>query len=46
MKKRYTEQQIAYVLKQAETGILVPEIIRKMGISAATLVVTLLPHVP
>lgn len=36
MKKRYTEQQIAYALKQAEVGISVSEIIRKMGISEAT----------
>jgi len=36
MKKRYTEQQIAYALKQSETGVSVREIIRKMGISEAT----------
>lgn len=36
MKKRYTEQQIAYALKQAETGVTVQEITRKMGISEAT----------
>lgn len=36
MKKRYTEQQIAFALKQAEGGISVEEIIRKMGISEAT----------
>lgn len=36
MKKHYTEQQIAYALKQAETGVSVPEIVRKMGISEAT----------
>jgi len=36
MKKRYTEQQIAYALKQSETGVAVEEIIRKMGISQAT----------
>jgi putative transposase len=37
MKKRYTEQQIAYVLKQAETGTPVAEVTRHMGISQATL---------
>ncbi len=36
MKKRYTEQQIVYVLKQAEAGEKVSEICRKMGISDAT----------
>lgn len=36
MKKRYTDQQIAYALKQAETGISIKEITRKMGISEAT----------
>ena len=37
MKKRYTDQQIAYALKQAETGTSVQEVTRKMGISEATL---------
>ena len=36
MKKRYTEQQIAYALKQSETGVTIAEIVRKMGISEAT----------
>lgn len=36
MKKRYTEQQIAFALKQAEYGTSVDEITRKMGISDAT----------
>jgi putative transposase len=36
MKKRYTDQQIAYALKQAETGTPVREVIRKMGISEQT----------
>jgi putative transposase len=36
MKKRYTEEQIAYALQQAETGVAVAEIIRKMGISEQT----------
>lgn len=36
MKKRYTEQQIAYALKPSETGVSVDEITRKMGISQAT----------
>jgi putative transposase len=36
MKKRYTEQQIAYALKQAETGVSIQEVTRKMGISGAT----------
>ena len=33
MKKRYTEQQIAYALKQAETGTPLEEVMRHMGIS-------------
>jgi putative transposase len=36
MKKRYTDEQIAFALKQAETGTPVQEVIRKMGISDAT----------
>ncbi len=31
-KTRYTEEQIAFALKQAETGICVGEVCRKMGI--------------
>jgi len=36
MKKRYTEQQIAYALKQAETGVSVQEVCRKLGIAEGT----------
>ena len=37
MKKgRYTEEQIAFALKQAELGTPVAEVSRKMGISDAT----------
>jgi putative transposase len=36
MKKRFTEEQIAYALKQAETGTSVSEVIRKMGITEQT----------
>ena len=36
MKKRYTEQQIAFALRQAESGTAVAEIVRKMGIAEAT----------
>ena len=35
-KTRYTEEQIAFALKQAETGTRVKEVCRKMGISEAT----------
>jgi putative transposase len=35
-KKRFTEAQIAFALRQAESGTLVAEIIRKMGISEVT----------
>jgi putative transposase len=35
-KSRYTEQQIAFALKQAELGTSVEEVCRKMGISDAT----------
>ncbi|CNH61227.1 transposase [Yersinia thracica] len=35
-KSRYTEEQIAFALKQAETGTRVEEVCRKMGISEAT----------
>ena len=35
-KTRFTEQQIAFALRQAETGIRVVEVCRKLGISDAT----------
>lgn len=35
-KSRYTEEQIAFALRQAETGTPVKEVIRKMGISEQT----------
>ena len=35
-KSRFTEQQIAYALRQAESGIPVEEITRKMGVTQAT----------
>lgn len=36
MKKRFTEEQIAYALRQAEAGLSVPEISRKMGVTEQT----------
>ena len=36
MKKRYTEGQIVYALKQAELGETVTEICRKLGVAEAT----------
>ena len=36
MKKRYTEQQIAFALRQSESGTPISEITRKMGISEVT----------
>lgn len=35
-KTSYTEEQIAFALKQSETGTRVEEVCRKMGISEAT----------
>jgi putative transposase len=35
-KSKFTEQQIAFALKQSETGISIDEICRKIGISEAT----------
>ena len=35
-KTRFTEQQIAFSLRQAESGVSVEEITRKMGITQAT----------
>jgi len=35
-KSKWTEQQIAFALRQAETGTRVAEVCRKMGISEAT----------
>ncbi len=34
-KSRYTEQQLGFALRQAETGIRISEVYRKMGISDA-----------
>lgn len=36
MKKRFTEGQIAFALRQAESGVPVSEITRKMGVSDPT----------
>jgi putative transposase len=36
MKKRFTEEQKAFALRQAESGVRVQEILRKLGISEAT----------
>ncbi len=36
MKKRFTQAQIAFALRQAESGTPVEQIIRKMGIAEAT----------
>ena len=35
-KRRFTEEQIAFALRQVETGTAVSEVIRKMGISEQT----------
>jgi putative transposase len=35
-KKRYTEEQIAFALRQEESGIPVGDVCRKMGVSEAT----------
>ncbi len=35
-KTRFTEQQIAYALRQAESGVHIEEITRKMGVTQAT----------
>jgi len=35
-KSKFTEQQIVFALKQAETGVPVAEVCRKLGISEAT----------
>lgn len=35
-KKRYTDEQIAFALRQAEAGTPVGEICRKMGVTEAT----------
>jgi len=36
MKKRFTEAQIAFALRQADSGVSVQEIIRKLGVSEQT----------
>ena len=35
-KSKFTEQQIVFALRQAELGVKVPEVCRKMGISEPT----------
>ena len=35
-KSRFSDQQIAFALQQAETGTSVPDVCRKLGISEAT----------
>jgi putative transposase len=35
-RSKFTEQQILFAIKQAETGVAVAEICRKMGISEPT----------
>ena len=35
-RKRYSDEQIAFALRQAENGILVEEVCRKLGVSEAT----------
>ncbi len=35
-KSRYTKEQIAFALRQADTGTQVAEVVRKMGVSAQT----------
>jgi putative transposase len=35
-KSRFTEEQITYALKQAESGEVITELCRKMGVSEAT----------
>ena len=35
-KKRYTEEQIFSILKEGESGVKVPELCRKYGVSEAT----------
>jgi len=36
MKKRFTQEQIAFALRQAESGTPVAEVVRRMGISEPT----------
>ena len=36
MKKRFTEEQIAFALRQADSGVSVAEVCRKMQISEQT----------
>ena len=35
-RKRFTEEQIAFALRQAEGGMPVSEVIRKLGVSEVT----------
>lgn len=35
-RKRYTEEQIVYALRQAEGGVAIADVTRRMGVSTAT----------
>jgi hypothetical protein len=37
LEQRFTRQQIVFALRQSETGIPIPEITQKMGVSESTL---------
>jgi putative transposase len=37
-RSKFTEEQIAFALKQAESGVTVAEVCRKMGISENTFI--------
>ncbi len=40
-RKQYTDEQVAFALRQAEAGTAVAEVCRKMGVSEATFFVSL-----
>ena len=44
-RSKFTEEQIAFALKQAEVGTTVAEVCRKMGISEATFYIYGLPWI-
>ncbi|VVE59381.1 transposase [Pandoraea sputorum] len=44
-RSEYTEEQIAFALKQAEVGTTVAKVCRKMGISEATFYIYGLPWI-
>jgi putative transposase len=45
-RSKFSEQQVAYALRQADTGTAVPDVCRQLGICEATFYVHRTPRAP